>query len=130
MASEGKGPSAIARLVLAQYDALPPRGKPQERQLVAFVMREQQSTQCVVQGPEWTVLAGVVASEGGEHAGKQRWADGAPCAGADRVIALATGTKCLGRSLRSRDKINDAHAEVLARRALRRCRRPRRSHAC
>ncbi len=79
MASEEKGPSAIARLVLAQYDALPPRGKPQERHLVAFAMREQQSTQRVAQGPEWTVLAGVVASEGGEQAGcKQRWADGTP----------------------------------------------------
>jgi hypothetical protein len=57
-------------------------------------------------GPhEWTVLSGIVASEPGH---------------ALRCVTIATGTKCVGRGALRPDGliVNDAHAEVLARRAL------------
>ena len=55
---------------------------------------------------EWTVMAAVVAVEAGAAAS---------------ALCVATGTKCLGHGKMSRegDVLNDAHAEVLARRCLR-----------
>ncbi|XP_050085268.1 tRNA-specific adenosine deaminase 1 [Anopheles aquasalis] len=55
---------------------------------------------------EWTILAGVVLLRGDQ--------------GAPEVVALGTGTKCLGGNELSQlgDRVNDSHAEVLARRAF------------
>ena len=97
-----------AAAVLAAYDALPARGKPQPLR-------------------EWTVLAGVTAT----------LADAAAGAGArHRALCLATGSKCIS-PLEQRERapgaaagggasagergllLNDAHAEVLCVRALR-----------
>uniref|UniRef100_A0A182PFS6 tRNA-specific adenosine deaminase 1 n=1 Tax=Anopheles epiroticus TaxID=199890 RepID=A0A182PFS6_9DIPT len=82
----------IARACLAQFEKLPKTGKPNE----SF---------------EWTILSAIVLER----------RVSTPNATSDiRVVALGTGTKCLaGNELSSRgDRVNDSHAEVLARRAF------------
>ncbi|XP_042294360.1 tRNA-specific adenosine deaminase 1 isoform X2 [Sceloporus undulatus] len=59
-------------------------------------------------GREWTLMAAVVReAEGAEEA---------------EVVAMGTGTKCLGREQmrRSGDVLNDSHAEVVAKRSFQR----------
>jgi hypothetical protein len=96
----------VAACLLEAYDQLPKRGKPQ--------------------GKEWTVLAGLVVA----------WSDDGNSSGAAagvlksydpsyvrlEVVALATGNRCVGRSRMSAtgSVVNDCHAEVLARRCLKR----------
>ncbi|GAB5363225.1 hypothetical protein AAMO2058_000865500 [Amorphochlora amoebiformis] len=87
----------ISRLVLEKYRSLGKRGKPQD---------------C-----HWTVLAGFVRSFASPAV------PGVPVSVQNHkseVIALATGTKCVGRKYinKNGETINDSHAEVLARRAL------------
>ena len=81
----------LGKTVLAAYENLPQRGKPQ--------------------GNEWTVLAAVVLAR--QHA--------THTAGYGlQVLVLATGNKCLGESqlCEKGTVVNDCHAEILARRGL------------
>ncbi|XP_050397823.1 tRNA-specific adenosine deaminase 1 isoform X2 [Patella vulgata] len=80
----------IAELSYKHYDALPKKGKPQL-------------------GKEWTLLSAVIMT----------------CTTGEglltpKVIAMGTGSKCLGESKLSKsgDVVNDSHAEILARRSF------------
>uniref|UniRef100_A0A182JUQ4 tRNA-specific adenosine deaminase 1 n=1 Tax=Anopheles christyi TaxID=43041 RepID=A0A182JUQ4_9DIPT len=81
----------IARACLAQFKTLPKTGKPNE----SF---------------EWTILSAIVLVKTTPNTPSNEV----------RVVALGTGTKCLaGNELSPRgDRVNDSHAEVLARRAF------------
>lgn len=76
----------MARLCLEKFDSLPDKGKP-------------------LAGKEWTLLSGVV---------ERRWSDDDDGGDRSEVVALATGTRCIGASkLSARGTvINDSHAEV------------------
>ncbi|XP_053665653.1 tRNA-specific adenosine deaminase 1 [Anopheles marshallii] len=81
----------IANECLAKFESLPKTGKPNE----TF---------------EWTILSAIVLVRSKASTDTDEI----------RVVALGTGTKCLaGDELSSRgDRVNDSHAEVLARRAF------------
>eukprot|EP00933_Yihiella_yeosuensis_P029978 TRINITY_DN23641_c0_g1_i1.p1 TRINITY_DN23641_c0_g1~~TRINITY_DN23641_c0_g1_i1.p1 ORF type:complete len:607 (+),score=93.62 TRINITY_DN23641_c0_g1_i1:43-1821(+) len=84
----------VAQAVISGYDFLPGRGKPQ--------------------GRSWTVLAGIV----GEFASSEE----SPASDL-KVLALATGTRCLGVAAMTAGQgqvVHDCHAEVLCRRAFHR----------
>lgn len=110
---------AVAKAVLAQWAALPKTGKPQPH--------------------EHTVLAGIaleLPTSGGGISSSGCTSSGTPAgAGTSRetcqaqqqqphgqlaVVAIGTGTKCLGGSKRlpGGAAVNDCHAEALCRRAL------------
>nr|CAD7455030.1 unnamed protein product [Timema tahoe] len=82
----------VANCCYAKYASLPKTGKPSSR--------------------EWTPLAGVVKAEHQDESFRD--------ALSVEVVALGTGSKCLGRSKLSRrgDVVNDSHAEVMARRGF------------
>ncbi|KAB5571676.1 hypothetical protein PHYPO_G00227770 [Pangasianodon hypophthalmus] len=83
-------PDEVARMCYERYATLPRRGKPEE-------------------GREWTQLAAVIQVT--------RCPD--THAVLKEVVALGTGTKCIGRSVMNPkgDVLNDSHAEVIARRS-------------
>ncbi|XP_060784499.1 tRNA-specific adenosine deaminase 1 [Neoarius graeffei] len=83
-------PDEVARMCSERYTALPRRGKPEG-------------------GREWTQLAAVIQVT--------RCPDTHTVL--KEVVALGTGTKCIGRSAMSPkgDVLNDSHAEVIARRS-------------
>lgn len=91
---EGTSPegfaNAVADLCYEHFKRLPKTGKPQIRK-------------------EWTLLASIVMSRTLRE-GKRDL----------KVVATATGTKCVGHSLLSNtgDIVNDSHAEILCRRAF------------
>ncbi|KAF4085689.1 hypothetical protein AMELA_G00097580 [Ameiurus melas] len=83
-------PDKVARMCYERYMALPRRGKPEE-------------------GREWTQLAAVIQVTRCPETHTVL----------KEVVALGTGTKCIGRSAMSPkgDILNDSHAEVIARRS-------------
>ncbi|KAK3564860.1 hypothetical protein QTP86_030428 [Hemibagrus guttatus] len=83
-------PDEVARMCYERYTALPRRGKPEG-------------------GREWTQLAAVVQVTRCRDTNTDL----------KEVVALGTGTKCIGRSAMSPkgDVLNDSHAEVIARRS-------------
>ncbi|XP_017329117.1 tRNA-specific adenosine deaminase 1 isoform X1 [Ictalurus punctatus] len=83
-------PDEVARMCYERYTALPRRGKPEE-------------------GREWTQLAAVI----------QVTRCPVTHTVLKEVVALGTGTKCIGHSAMSPkgDILNDSHAEVIARRS-------------
>nr|CAD7578325.1 unnamed protein product [Timema californicum] len=82
----------VANCCYAKYASLPKTGKPSSR--------------------EWTPLAGVVKVEHHDESFED--------ALSVEVVALGTGSKCLGRTKLSPrgDVVNDSHAEVMARRGF------------
>nr|CAD7396730.1 unnamed protein product [Timema cristinae] len=82
----------VANCCYVKYASLPKTGKPSSR--------------------EWTPLAGVVKVEHQDEAFED--------ALSVEVVALGTGSKCLGRTKLSPrgDVVNDSHAEVMARRGF------------
>ena len=98
---------AAARCAVEAYARLPPRGKPNQG--------------------EHTVMASFVVEEEEEEepppssSSRPSPSSSSPLPnGSFTAVAVATGSKCVGASARSRrgDVVNDCHAEVLARRAL------------
>ena len=98
----------VARAALLAFDSLPSRGKPQPH--------------------EWTVLAAFVAVHPKDGNSSTVGGAGDACHGRTdsneqvEVLAIGTGTKCVGASRMSTfgDRLHDSHAEIIARRALRR----------
>jgi tRNA-specific adenosine deaminase 1 len=84
----------VAELCYSKYTSLPKTGKPNEG--------------------EWTHVAGIVRVD--------NWQKDCECSSniAKDVVALGTGSKCIGKSKMSPagDILNDSHAEVMARRGL------------
>lgn len=89
--------SCLSDAIFSAFVSLPPRGKP--RPLT-----------------EWTVLAGFTISTGSINS-----INSSAIQPSHSIIALATGSKCLGRCDKRIHglRVNDCHAEILARRALR-----------
>lgn len=81
----------VALLCYNHFDKLPKKGKP-------------------VQDKEWTILAAVV----------QQIASVSQTNGSFSVVAMGTGSKCVGQNKLSKngDLLNDSHAEIMARRGF------------
>uniref|UniRef100_W5M5E9 tRNA-specific adenosine deaminase 1 n=1 Tax=Lepisosteus oculatus TaxID=7918 RepID=W5M5E9_LEPOC len=89
----------VARLCHERLGSLPRRGMPEA-------------------GREWTLLAAVVKISRSPSAGQG--SAGAEHTVLKEVVAMGTGTKCIGQSRMSSsgDVLNDSHAEVIARRGF------------
>ncbi|XP_064394853.1 tRNA-specific adenosine deaminase 1-like isoform X2 [Halichondria panicea] len=85
-------PVDVLETSLKQYCDLPRRGKPESKQ-------------------EWTPLAAILCHHKGDSTGGKN---------ALKVVALGTGSKCIGQSKMSEEGwvLNDSHAEIVARRAF------------
>lgn len=92
-----RGMAGAEGVALAAWAALPRTGKPNPGEgavLAAFAVSGRG--------------AGRGAGAGGRGGGAVEW----------RAVALGSGNKCLGGSLRAPELVSDSHAEVIARRAL------------
>eukprot|EP00887_Chlorella_sp_A99_P007976 scaffold12.g7976.t1 len=130
---DGMG-DAVAQAVLAQFAALPKTGKPQPHEHTVLAGIAVALPAALPTPGKAVEAAGTAAEAPCREAPRQRAGaapeelhcmqmPGAGAAGGARqlaVVALATGTKCLGASRRLPGGLvlNDCHAEALCRRAL------------
>ena len=108
---------AVAEAVLAQWAALPKTGKPQQHEhtVLAGIALELPTGGFISSS-----VTGQVQQQSAQQREQQQLAQQQQRCGQLAVVAIGTGTKCLGGSKRlpGGAAVNDCHAEALCRRSL------------